>query len=109
MYVFGLMCTIYLLLTWNIEYILFTGHSSTPLLVLTDVLYSLPLLYLVLFIVYWVLDGKTNCIQKSKGYKLIRCFFQDHILIFLFHIDSRIQKSICVSQQLMIIDWSNYL
>ena len=74
---FGLMGTIYFLVTWNIQHILFTGHSSTPLLVLTDVLYSLPLLYLVLFIVYWVLDRKTNCIQKIKSYKLLRCFFQD--------------------------------
>ena len=72
---FGLLGTIYFLFTWNIEYTVFTGHSSTPLLVLTDVLYSLPLLYLVLFIVYWVLDRKTNCTQKLKGHRLLRCFF----------------------------------
>ena len=88
---FGLMGTIYFLLAWNIEYILMTGHISTPLLVLTDVLYSLPLLYLVLFIVYWVLDRKTNCIQKIKGYKLLRCFFQ-HQKDFDFSIPHRVMN-----------------
>ena len=73
--IFGILGIIYFLFIWNIEYILFAGHSSTPLLVLIDVLYSLPLLYLVLFIVYWVLDRKTNCTQKFKGHKLLQCFF----------------------------------
>ena len=74
--IFSILGIIYLLLTWSIEDVLTAGHSSTPLLVLIDVLYSLPLLYLILFIVYWVLDRKTNCIQKFKSHKLLRCFFQ---------------------------------
>ena len=74
---FGLMGTILYLVTWNVEYVHIHGHSSTPLLVLTEVLYSFPLLYLVLFIVYCVLDRKTSCIQKLRRYKLFHCFFQE--------------------------------
>ena len=73
---FGLMGTIYFLVMWNVEYSQSHGQSSTPLLVLTEVLYWLPLLYLVLFIVYWVLDRKTSCIQKLQSHKLLRSFFQ---------------------------------
>ena len=73
---FSLMGSIYFIFTMNIEYILLTGHPSTPLLILTDVLYSLPLLCFVLFIVYWVLDRKTRCIRKIKGSELLRCLFQ---------------------------------
>ena len=89
---FGLMGTIYFLLAWNIQHILQTGHSSTPLLVLTDVLYSLPLLYLILFIVYWVLNRKTKCIQKIKSYKLLRCFFRDQKEDFDISIPHRLQN-----------------
>ena len=73
---FGLMGTIFHVIMRNMEYTQSHGHPSTPLLVLTNVLYSLPLLYLVLFIVYWVLDRKTSCIQKLRRYKLLRSFFQ---------------------------------
>ena len=73
---FGLMGTIYYLIVWSMEYSQSHGHSSTPLLVLIEVLYWLPLLYLVLFIVYWVLDRKTSCVQKLKSHKLLRSLFQ---------------------------------
>ena len=73
---FGLMGTISFLVMWNVEYSQSHGQFSAPLLVLTEVLYSLPLLYLVLFIVYWVLDRKTSCIQKLKSHKCLRSFFQ---------------------------------
>ena len=72
---FGLMGTINFFVMWNVEYTKFHGHSSTPLLVLIEVLYWFPLLYLVLFIVYWVLDRKTSCIQKLKSHKALRFFF----------------------------------
>ena len=73
---FGLMGTISFLVMWNVEYSQSHGQFSAPLLVLTEVLYSFPLLYLVLFIVYWVLDRKTSYIQKLKSHKCLRSFFQ---------------------------------
>ena len=54
-----------------------TGHPSSSFLILTDVLYTLPLLYFVLFIVCWLLNKKTNCIHKLKSHKLLQCLFPD--------------------------------
>ena len=75
--IFGLLSAVYLFVKWNIDNIMIHGHTSTPLLVLTRVLYSLPLVYLVLFIVYWVLDRKTSCIQKLRRSNLLRCLWHD--------------------------------
>ena len=75
--IFALLGTLSILITFIVMKILFTGHPSTSLLVLTDVLYSLPLLYFVLFVVCWLLNRKTSCIRKLKGHKLLHCFFQD--------------------------------
>ena len=72
--IFSIMGSIYLLLTTNIVQVMLTGRPSYRLLALTDVLYSLPLLYLVLFSVCWVLDRKTDCIQKLTSYQ---GFFRD--------------------------------
>ena len=71
--ILGLMGTIYSFISFNIAHVFFTGHSSTLLLVLTDILYTLPLLYLVLFIVCWVVGRKTNCMQRLKDRG---CIFQ---------------------------------
>ena len=74
---FGLMGTIHFLIQWNMEYIMINGHNSTPLLVLIGLLYSLPLLYFVLFIAYWVLDRKTSCIQKLRRHRFLRCLLHN--------------------------------
>ena len=66
--ILGLMGTIYTFIMFNIAYVFFTGHSSPFLLVLTDILYTLPLLYLVLYVVYWVVKRKTNCLQRLKDF-----------------------------------------
>ena len=66
--ILGLMGTIYTFIMFNIVYVFFTGRSSPFLLVLTDILYTLPLLYLVLYVVYWVVDRKTNCMQRLKDF-----------------------------------------
>ena len=75
--IFALLGSIYILITFIFITALFNGHSSTSLMILTDVLYSLPLLYFVLFTVCWLLNRKTGCIQKLKSHKLLHCFFQD--------------------------------
>ncbi len=76
--IFAILGTIYILITFIFITALLTGHSSTFLLILTDVLYALPLLYFVLFSACWLLDKKTGCIHKLKSHKLLHCFFQDH-------------------------------
>ena len=75
--IFALMGTIYILIMSIMFKIEVNGHSSTSLLILIDVLYSLPLLYFVLFTVYWMFNRKTSCIRKLKSHKLLHCFFQD--------------------------------
>ena len=75
--IFALMGTIFILITLIVINIQDTGHTSTSLLILIDVLYSLPLLYFVLFTVCWLINRKTSCIQKIKSHKLLHCFFQD--------------------------------
>ena len=75
--IFAFLGTLSTLITFNVINILFAGHSYTALMILTDVLYTLPLVYFVLFIVCWLLNRKTSCIQKLKSHKLLHCFFQD--------------------------------
>ena len=68
--ILGLMGTIYSFISFDIAYVSYTGRSSASLLMLIDMLYALPLLYLVLFVVWWVLNRKLkahNCLrQQSK-------------------------------------------
>ena len=75
--IFALIGTAYIVIMLTVLEVVITGHSSTSLLILIDVLYSLPLLYFVLFIVCWLLIRKTGCIQKLKSHKLLLCFFQE--------------------------------
>ena len=75
-FMFGLMGIFFFVITWNSEYTQYHGHRSILLFVLYVVLYSLPLLYLVLFIVYWVLNRKIGCIQKQKSHKHLHSFVQ---------------------------------
>ena len=74
---FSLLGIIYTLILFIIITILYTGRSSNALLIITDVLYTLPLLYFILFIVCRLLNRKTDCIRKLKSRKLLRCFFRD--------------------------------
>ena len=75
--IFALGGTIAVLILFNDTQIQFTGHPSNSIMILTDVIYTLPLLYLVLFIVCWLLNKKTNCIHKLKSHKLLQCLFRD--------------------------------
>ena len=75
--IFALSGTITVLVLFIDMQVQITGHPSSSFLILTDVLYTLPLLYLVLFIVCWLLNKKTNCIHRLKSHKLLRCLFRD--------------------------------
>ena len=74
---FALLTIIYILIGFHAAFILFTGHPSTFLLIITDLLYMLPLLYLIIFVVCRVLDRRTGCIQKLQGHRFLRCLFND--------------------------------
>ena len=74
---FTILGIISILLMFILFEIRHTGHSPSSLLILIDVLYTLPLLYFIVFIVCWLLNRKTDCIQKLKSHKLLRCFFPD--------------------------------
>ena len=69
--------TITVLILFTDMQVQITGHPSNSIMILTDVLYTLPLLYFVLFIVCWLLNKKTNCIHRLKSHKLLQCLFRD--------------------------------
>ena len=76
--IFAILASVYMFLIVHVGLVLLTGHPSTVIFVLTDLLYSLPLLYLIVYIVSWLVDRRTGCAQKLKQYKVLKCFFQDH-------------------------------
>ena len=76
--IFAILSTVYIFLIVHTAFVSLTGRSSTLMFVLTDLLYSLPLLYLIVYIVFWLVDRRTGCAQKLKQYQLLKCFFQDH-------------------------------
>ena len=76
--IFAILSTVYILLIVHAVLVFLIGRSSTLMFVLTDLLYSLPLLYLIVYIVFWLVDRRTGCAQKLKRYQLLKCFFQDH-------------------------------
>ena len=75
--IFALSGTIAVLILLIDVQVQITGHPSNSFLVLTDVLFTLPLLYFILFIVCWLLNKKTNCIHRLKSHKLLQCLFRD--------------------------------
>ena len=78
--IFAILSTVYFLLIVQAALISLADEPSTILIlfVLTDLLYSLPLLYMIIYIVFWLVDRRTGCAQKLKRYQLLRCFFLDH-------------------------------
>ena len=76
--IFAILSILYIFLIVHTAFVFLTGRSSTLMFVLTDLLYSLPLLYLIVYIVFWLVDRRTGCAQKLKQYQLLKCFFQDH-------------------------------
>ena len=76
--IFAILSAVYILLIVHVGLIFFTGHPFIVMFVLTDLLYSLPLLYLIVYIVFWLVNRRTGCAQKLKQYQLLKCFFQDH-------------------------------
>ena len=75
--IFAIMSALYILMASHVTFIFTVGHPSTLLFILTDLLYALPLVFLIIFIICWLLDRKTNCTKRLKQYKLLRCFFED--------------------------------
>ena len=71
-FIFALMGTIFALFIYSGLQTVLTGYTYKFVLVLIDVLYTLPLLYLVLFMVCWVLNRKLNFFQKLKSHIFVR-------------------------------------
>ena len=85
---FCILAIIHMIIIAHTTLILFFGQPSTILLLLSNLLYSLPLVYFLLFCVFWLLDRKTGCIKKLRKYKWMRCLFQDHEELQREHFDA---------------------
>ena len=85
---FCILAIIHIVIIAHATLILFVGSPSTPLLLLSDLLYSLPLLYFLLFCGFWLLDRKTGCTQKLRKYRWLSCFFQDRRELQRDHFDA---------------------
>ena len=73
--IFAIMATMYMFIAIQAASVFLNGQPYAFLLILTDVLYTLPLVYLTVFVVCWLLDRKTGCVQNLKQYKFLSCFF----------------------------------
>ena len=76
-FIFTIMSTLYILTLIQMIQLLFLDHYFKGLSVTVHILYSLPLLCLIVFIMYWVFNRKTNCIQRLQRYQVLSCVFQD--------------------------------
>ena len=63
---FIIMATIYIFILFHAISIFFTAQPSEALVILTDILIMLPLLYFIVLIAYRVLTRKGKCIQKLR-------------------------------------------
>ena len=86
--IFCILAIMHIVIIAHTALILFVGSPSTPLLLLSDLLYSLPLLYFLLFCGFWLLDRKTGCTQKLRKYRWLSCFFQDRRELQRDHFDA---------------------
>ena len=83
-FIFTIMSTLYTLTLIQMISLLVADKGLS---VTIHILYSLPLLCLIIFIMCWVLNQKTNCIQKLPRYKVLSCIFQDSTEVAREHFD----------------------
>ena len=64
--ILALLAVIYIFISYQFNLVFFTTHPSTILLGFTDLLYTLPLVCVTLFMIYWLLSKirRTRCIRK---------------------------------------------
>ena len=86
-FIFTIMSTLYTLTLIQIVLLLFLDHRSEGLSLTVHILYSLPLLCLIIVIMCWVLNRKTNCIQRLRRYKALSCIFRDSAKVARQHFD----------------------
>ena len=86
-FIFTIMSIVYTLILIQVILLLFLDHISEGISVIVNILYSLPLLCLIIFIMYRILNQKTNCIQKLRSYKVLSCIFQDGTEVAREHFD----------------------
>ena len=68
---FSVMAVIYTLISFHGLAVFLTGKPLVSLLWAVDILFALPLLYMILYLAFWVLNKKTNCTQKLRR---LACF-----------------------------------
>ena len=69
--IFSVVAVIYLLVLFHGLVVFLTGQPLVSLLWAVDILFTLPLLYMILYLAFWVLNKKTNCTQKLRR---LACF-----------------------------------
>ena len=75
--IFTILAAINILLISHGFYIFIYGEPYLVLLLLVDILFILPSLYLILYLACWVIKRKTNCYQRLKVSKLLQYFFHE--------------------------------
>ena len=88
--IFILMSIIYSVIVIQTVLVFFYDHISAKLSVIVHILYSLPLLCLIIFIMCWILNQKTNCIRTLRKYKVLSCIFQDGAEVAREHFDDSV-------------------
>ena len=75
--IFISLAAINILLISHVCFIFIYGEPYLVLLLLVDILFILPSLYLILYLACWVIKRKTNCYQRLKVSTLFQHFFQE--------------------------------
>ena len=73
--IFTILGAVYSLSLCHVVIIFLRGETSPALLYAVDVLFTLPLLYLILYLTCWVISRKTNCYQRLKISRLLQSCF----------------------------------
>ena len=62
--IIALLAVINILITFHTAFVLFSGHPSATLLIVTDILYLLPALYPILLVTYWLFSKIKDKLQR---------------------------------------------
>ena len=71
--ILALLATIHILISYHFDLVFFTTHPSTTLLIFTDTLYTIPLVCVTLFMIYWLLCK----IRRTRCIRTLFCFATD--------------------------------
>ena len=75
--VFTIMAAVYTMIAFHAVLIFLTGNVSTALLWTVEILLTLPMMYIILYLACWVIQRKTNYFQRLKSSRCLRYLFQE--------------------------------